>query len=100
MVNVYLIMDDTGFDQRMWNNVTLKEILMVRVLYYSVVLSNGSQNGRQYNLDVYLCLQYMKSITASMRGQLDYIYIFRVSNSIAKRSRINLCVGKKPREPA
>jgi len=62
MVNVYLLLDDTGFDQRMWNDATLKEMLM---------------NGRQYNLDIYCCLQYMKSVTASMRGQFDYIYIFK-----------------------
>lgn len=62
MINFYLILDDTGFDDKMWNDKTLKEIMM---------------NGRQYNLDCYLCLQYMKGITTSMRGQIDYCFIFR-----------------------
>lgn len=62
MVNFYIVLDDTGFDQRMWNDVTLKAILM---------------NGRQYNLDVYICMQYLKAITASMREQCDYAFIFK-----------------------
>jgi hypothetical protein len=62
MVNFYIILDDTGFDARMWDNPVLKAMMM---------------NGRQYNLDMYLCLQYMKGITTSMRGQVDYCYIFK-----------------------
>lgn len=62
MVNFYIILDDTGFDDRMWNDKTLKAMMM---------------NGRQYNLDMFLCLQYMKGITTSMRGQVDYCYIFK-----------------------
>lgn len=62
MVNFYVILDDTGFDERMWNDKTLKAMMM---------------NGRQYNLDMYMCLQYMKGITTSMRGQVDYCYIFK-----------------------
>ena len=42
MVNFYIVLDDTGFDDRMWNNSILKAMMM---------------NGRQYNLDMYLCLQ-------------------------------------------
>jgi hypothetical protein len=62
MVNFYIVLDDTGFDERMWNNPILKAMMM---------------NGRQYNLDLYMCLQYMKGVTTSMRGQVDYVYIFK-----------------------
>lgn len=53
MVNFYIILDDTGFDERMWNDKTLKAIMM---------------NGRQYGLDAYMCLQYSKDAVARSRG--------------------------------
>lgn len=65
MVNFYLILDDTGFDSRMWGDKTLKAIMM---------------NGRQYNLDVYICMQYLKGLDPSMREQIDYCYIFKTKS--------------------
>jgi hypothetical protein len=65
MVNFYIILDDTGFDARMWGDKTLKAIMM---------------NGRQYNLDVYICMQYIKGLDPSMREQVDYCYIFKTKS--------------------
>ena len=62
MVDTFLILDDTGHDKGMLHNPTLMEILM---------------NGRQYNLSLYLCLQYAKDIRPAMRSQVDYLYIMR-----------------------
>lgn len=36
MVNFYIVLDDTGFDEKMWKSPVITEMLM---------------NGRQYNLD-------------------------------------------------
>ena len=56
MVDTFLILDDTGYDKGMLNSNALKEILM---------------NGRQYNLSLFMCLQYANDIKPSMRSQID-----------------------------
>jgi len=80
MVNFYIILDDTGFDDRMWSvSCSLARSLRSPPHTHrnNPILKAMMMNGRQYNLDMYLCLQYMKGITTSMRGQVDYAYIFK-----------------------
>lgn len=60
MYDCYLLLDDTGFDDRMWRSPTLKEMMM---------------NGRQYHLTLIMCMQYMKGLQPSMRAQVDYLLI-------------------------
>jgi hypothetical protein len=62
MINFYFILDDAGFDASVWKDEILKEMF---------------QNGRQYALDVYACVQYIKSIGPGIRGQIDYAFLFK-----------------------
>ena len=62
MVDCYLILDDTGFDQTMWQSTVLREIM---------------QNGRQYNLSLFICMQYGKALHPNMRSQIDYAFILK-----------------------
>lgn len=62
MVDCYLIIDDTGFDTSMWMNKTLVEIM---------------QNGRHYNISLFICLQYGKALRPNMRSQVDYVFILK-----------------------
>jgi hypothetical protein len=62
MIPFFLILDDTGFDPKVWTDPTLKEVLM---------------NGRHYRLDCYMCVQYVKTLKPEMRSQADYIFLHR-----------------------
>lgn len=58
----FLVLDDTGFDPKIWLDPTLKEILM---------------NGRHYRIDAYMCVQYIKTLKPDMRAQCDYIFMHK-----------------------
>ena len=62
MINFYVILDDCGFDVKIWSDPLMKEFF---------------QNGRQYALDIFACLQYVKNIGPSIRGQIDYAFLFK-----------------------
>jgi len=62
MLDMWCILDDTGFEDKMRSDRTLREIMM---------------NGRQYNLTIIVCLQDGKSFHPNMRSQVDYVFILK-----------------------
>ena len=62
LLNWLLIMDDIGYDEKRFQHVTFKNMYM---------------NGRQLGLGTILNLQKLKSIPPGLRGQLDYVFLFR-----------------------
>lgn len=62
MFDTCLILDDTGHDKAMWRDKTLREIM---------------QNGRHYNLTLFMCLQDAKAVQPNMRSQFDYVFLLR-----------------------
>jgi hypothetical protein len=71
ILNWLLIMDDVGYKETMFKNVTFNEIYM---------------NGRQIGLGTILNLQKLKSIPPGLRTNLDYIFLFRDQSETTQRS--------------
>lgn len=62
ILNWLLLMDDVGYDENRFKHVTFKNLYM---------------NGRQIGLGTILNLQKLKAIPPGLRGQLDYVFMFR-----------------------
>lgn len=62
ILNWLLIMDDCGFSEKTFRHVTFNNMYM---------------NGRQVGQGIILNLQRLRSIGPQLRGQLDYVFLFR-----------------------
>jgi hypothetical protein len=59
---VFVILDDCGYDKRTLNDKVMRELLY---------------NGRHYKITVFLCVQYIHDITPGLRSNIDYIFALR-----------------------
>jgi hypothetical protein len=60
--NIFIVLDDMQAESETWkNDETIKNIFF---------------NGRHYNIFFMLSLQYSMGITAALRGNIDYVFVF------------------------
>jgi len=72
MFKAFLVLDDCGYDKSNFNTKQMRESAM---------------NGRHVDIILLWCMQYLVDIPTGVRGQIDYLFMFR---DMKKRTLINL----------
>ncbi len=70
--NMFLIMDDCGFDNKSLKSKNMREVFM---------------NGRHRKMFIVYAVQYLMDIPSALRGQIDYVFVTH-DNMISNREKL------------